>query len=361
MTNLEQYGFDSFFKKEFESFQRSGFEPGRVTAENKQRYNIITCHGEITGEVTGKFLYNADDLTSFPKTGDWVAVTHFQEENKCIIHNLLNRRSHFSRGQAGKEAGAQVIAANLDFLFIVQSFNHDFSINRIERYLVMAEEGNCSPAIIINKNDLMDNPQRNLDEIRKRSGDIPLFSTSCETGKGFKELKDFILPGKTYALAGSSGVGKSSIINFLMDETILRTSDIQSGSGKGKHTTTRRELFLLPEGGIIMDTPGMREFALWNNNTSEPDIFSDITGLAGGCRFKNCTHTSESGCAVISAVEKGVLSKEHLDNYFKLKKESEYLDSLIDRNLYLERKKKEKRLHREIRRYNRGRKSKGDL
>ncbi len=146
-----------------------------------------------------------------------------------------------------------------------------------------------------------------------------------------------------------------------MNETVLKTADIRSVDGRGRHTTTRRELFLLPEGGIIIDTPGMREFALWNNSTAEPDIFSDINGLAAGCRFKNCTHTSESGCAVLTAVEKGVLSREHLENYFKLRKESEYLDSLIDQNLYLERKKKEKRLHREIRRYNRGRKSKGDL
>ncbi len=361
MIDLEQYGFDSFFRKEFELFQRSGFEPGRVSAENKQRYNIITRYGEIPGEITGKFLYNTEDLSSFPKTGDWTAVTYFQEENKCIIHNLLNRRSHFSRAQAGKEAGAQVIAANLDYLFIVQSFNQDFSINRMERYIVMAEEGNCTPVIIINKSDLAGNVLNYADKIRKRLGGILFFLTSCETGDGFGELKDFIQPGMTYALAGSSGVGKSSIINYLLNETILKTSEIRSGDSKGRHTTTRRELFLLPGGGVIIDTPGMREFSILNNDVTEQDIFSDITELAGGCRFKNCTHTSESGCAVITAADKGILSREHLENYFKLKKESEYIDSLMDHNLYLERKKKEKRLHKEIRRYNRARKSKGDL
>ncbi len=189
MIDLKHYGFDSIFKKEFENFQRSGFEAGRISAENKERYNIITEYGEIPGEITGKFLYDADNLSSFPKTGDWAAVTYFQEENKCIIHNLLNRRSHFSRAQAGREKGAQIIAANIDFIFIVQSFNSDFSINRIERYIVMAEEGNCKPVIVINKNDLADNPEHLLEEIRKRIRNIPLFSLSCETGKGLKELR----------------------------------------------------------------------------------------------------------------------------------------------------------------------------
>jgi ribosome biogenesis GTPase len=361
LVNIEQYGFDSFFRKEFEIFRKTGFEPGRISAENKQRYNIITEYGESTGEITGKFLYDAANLSSFPKTGDWVAITYFQEENKCIIHNLLNRRSHFFRGKSGKETGAQVIAANIDFLFIVQSFNSDFSINRIERYIVMAEEGNCKPVIVINKNDLALNQENYLDKIRKRLRNIPLFSISCETCKGINELKSFISPGQTYALVGSSGVGKSSIINLLMNETKLKTADIRSGDDKGKHTTTRRELFLLPGGGIIIDTPGMREFSLWESDMTASDIFSDINDIAAGCRYKDCSHIHESGCAVKNAVSKGIISNEHLVNYFKLKKENEYLDSLIDKNIYLERKKKEKKLHREIKQFLKGRKSKGNL
>lgn len=361
MISLEHYGFDEFFKKEFETYRKSGFEAGRISAENKERYNLITTYGEITGEITGKFLYDADNLASFPKTGDWVVITFFKDENKCIIHNLLDRRSYFSRAQAGKEAGVQIIAANIDYLFIVQSFNSDFSINRLERYIVMAEQGNCKSAIIINKNDLAGNPEDYLTEIRNRLKHLPLFSISCETGDGISELKDFIVPGQTYALAGSSGVGKTSIINMLSNDAKLRTADIRAGDGKGKHTTTRRELFMLPGGGIIIDTPGMREFGLWESDISSTDVFADINEIAAGCRYADCTHIHESGCAVKDALANGIIKEAQLENFYKLKKENEYLDSLIDKNIYLERKKKEKRLHREIKRYFKRGNSKGNL
>ncbi len=361
MINIEQYGFDSFYRKEFETYKEAGFEAGRISAEHKERYNVITRHGEIPGEITGRFLYDADDPSDFPKTGDWVAVTYFGEDNKCIIHNLLKRRSYFSRGQAGRETGVQVIAANIDYIFIVQSFNSDFSINRIERYMVMAEEGQCTPVVIINKNDLADNPGEYLDRIKKRIKDIPVFSISCETGNGFNELKEFIEQGKTYALAGSSGVGKSSIINLLLNGAVQKTAGIRAVDGRGRHTTTRRELFLLPGGGIMIDTPGMREFSIRDSDIAGSDIYSDIAEISAGCRFKDCSHTHEAGCAVKDALDKGIISQGHLDNYFKLKKESDYLDSLIDKNIYLERKKKEKELHRIIKRYYKDGNSKGNL
>lgn len=360
LINLEEYGFDSFYQKEYEKFRREGFEIARITAENKQRYNLITKFGEITGEVTGKFLFDADNLYSFPKTGDWVVITYFHDENKCIIHEVLNRKSWFSRGQAGKEKTAQVIAANIDYLFIVQSFNSDFNLNRIERYILMAEEGNCKPFIIMNKNDLLENSQEYLDIIKNRIN-AECFSISCETGNGFDNLKTFIEAGKTYAFVGSSGVGKSSIINILLTENQQKTNEIRIEDNKGRHTTTRREIFLIPVGGILIDTPGMREFSLWNNDISASDIFSDVSELAVECKFKDCSHTLESGCAVKSALQEGIITKEHLDNYFKLKKENDYLDSLIDKNSYLERKKKEKRLHREIKRFYKNGNSKRDL
>ncbi len=167
MINIEHYGFDSFFTKEFETYSRSGFEPGRISAEDKQRYRVITRHGEIPGEVTGRFLYDAENSSTFPKTGDWVALMYFEDEEKCIIHNVLKRKSQFSRGKAGKEKGVQVIAANIDYVFIVQSFNADLSINRFERYIVMAEEGNCKPVLILNKNDLAENPDEILKQIKR--------------------------------------------------------------------------------------------------------------------------------------------------------------------------------------------------
>ena len=356
MINIEHYGFDSFFTKEFETYRKSGFEPGRISAEDKQRYRVITRHGEIPGEVTGRFLYDAENSSTFPKTGDWVALMYFEDEEKCIIHNVLKRKSQFSRGKAGKEKGVQVIAANIDYVFIVQSFNADLSINRFERYIVMAEEGNCKPVLILNKNDLAENPDEILNKLKGRIKGLPVFSISCGNGNGFDGLRNFILPGKTYALTGSSGVGKSSIINFLTNNHLQKVSDIRSSDDKGKHTTTRRELFLLPEGGIIIDTPGMREFAVAESNMEETDVFSDISEFKADCRYKDCTHIHEAGCAVKAAVLEGIITEEHYANYLKLKKESEYYDSLIDKNIYLERKKKEKRLHREIKRYFKGKK-----
>lgn len=350
MINLKQYGFNSYFEQEFEPFSQKGFEPGRVIAENKERYIIAAKYGEISGEVTGKLLYDAPNSSAFPKTGDWVVISCFQQENKCIIHNVLKRRSHFSRGMSGSETGKQVIAANVDYLFIVQSFNSGFSINRMERYIMMAEEGNCVPVIIMNKNDLIENEKGYLNEISSRIKDIPLFSISCKTNKGIEDLSNFISEYKTYALVGSSGAGKSTIINNLMNYNIQKTADVRS-DGKGKHTTTRRELFRLPGGGIIIDSPGMREFSLWKNDINSHDLFSDITDFSVNCQFNDCTHTHESHCAVKQAIKDGIIKQEHLTNYLKLKKETEYLDSLIDKNIYLEKKKREKIFHREIKRY----------
>jgi ribosome biogenesis GTPase len=355
LINLKQYGFDSYFEQEFRTFHQSGFEPGRIAAENKERYIIISKYGEIAGEVSGKFLFDAAASSEFPKTGDWVAVSFFREENKCIIHNILKRRSYFSRGKAGSGAGKQVIAANIDYLFIVQSFNSDFSVNRIERHILMAEEGNCKPVIIMNKNDLIDNEEKYLDEIKSRIIDIPIFSISCESKKGIDELSNFITENKTYALVGSSGVGKSTLINILMKSDIQKTAEVRITDGKGKHTTTRRELFLLPDGGILIDSPGMREFRLWKNEIDNGNLFSDIIELSVNCKYADCSHTHENHCAVKQAVKEGIIKQEHLSNYFKLKKESEYLDSLMDKNICLEKKRKEKILNKIIKRYNKGR------
>lgn len=215
----------------------------------------------------------------------------------------------------------------------------------------MAEEGNSKPVLIMNKNDLTGNEKEILNEIKDRIKDIPFFSISCENRKGIDELKNFLSEHKTYALVGSSGVGKSTIINTLMDSGIQKTADVRITDGKGRHTTTRRELFILAGGGMVIDSPGMREFKLWTNEIHSGDLFSDIAELSVNCKFKDCTHTHESSCAVKQAVEDGKIKQEQLDNYFKLRKETEYLDSLVDKNIYLEKKQKEKILHREIKRY----------
>jgi len=354
LVDIKQYGFDPFFEKEFESFRNSEFEPGRVITENKERYIIASKYGEISGEVTGKFLYDTASSSSFPKTGDWVVISCFQQENKCIIHNVLKRRSHFSRGIAGSKPGIQVIAANIDYLLIVQSFNSDFSINRLERYILMAEEGNCKPVIIMNKSDLTNEEKNYSDKIKSRIKGIPFISISCETMKGIDDLSNFITKEKTYALVGSSGVGKSTIINKLMNHKVQKTAEVRLSDEKGKHTTTKRELFLLPNGGLVIDSPGMREFSLSKNEIDSTDLFSEITEFSVNCKFKDCTHSHENGCAVKQAVIDGIIKEEQLAHYFKLKKETDYLESLLDKNAYLEKKRKEKMFGKVVKLYHKG-------
>jgi len=350
MYNLIQLGWNEFFENQFKTFKEQNFIPARVTVENKQRYLLYSEAGEIPGEVTGKLLYSTETISELPKTGDWVAAILFEDEKKAIIHSVLKRKSKLSRKAADRKIEEQIIAANVDYIFITQSLDNNFNIRRLERYIVSTLESEVQPVIVLNKIDLSNELTYKKKELGKTFPEIPVIFTDALKGTGIKDIKSILSDGTTGVFAGSSGVGKSTIINSLMGSEILKTNEISSMVNKGKHTTTKREMLLIPGGGIVIDTPGMREFQLWNSDSGLNQAFEDIEALALECKFSNCTHTKEKGCAILAALANGIIDIEKLNSHRKLQKELRYLEEKQDFKAFLKRKEKEKKLHKEIKR-----------
>jgi len=350
MYNLIQLGWNEFFQNQFQTFKVQNFTPGRIAVENKQRYILYTEMGELPAEVTGKLLYSSE-VAELPKTGDWVAAVFFEEEKKAIIHSVLGRKNKLSRKVADRKTEEQLIAANVDYVFIVQSLDNNFNIRRLERYIVSAFESKIQPVIILNKIDLTDEFILRKKEIMERFSNVESILTNALTGIGIDEIKNILSEGKTGVFAGSSGVGKSTIINYLLGEKILQTNEVSSSVNKGKHTTTRRELFIIPNGGVVIDTPGIREFQLWNVDKGMDQVFDEMELISLECKFSNCTHTKETGCAVLEALEKGIINEAKLQSYYKLQKELRYLEEKQGKNAFLKRKQREKKLHKEIKQF----------
>lgn len=345
--SLQQLGWSDFFASEFAEFESRGFEPGRIAIENRDNYLVLSASGELDAQITGRLIYSADSPADYPKVGDWVVISVMEDEGKSIIHDILPRQTAFTRKASGKRTELQVIGANLDHVYVVQSFDDDFSPNRLERYLVMIRESGAAPGIILNKSDLAEDLINQADAAQDIAGTVPLFVVSAKTRDGIDELASAIQPGETIALVGSSGVGKSTIINALIGEERQKTADVREFDSKGRHTTTRRELILLPVGGLIIDTPGMREFQLWSSDGLD-EVYDDILDLAAECKFNDCTHTHEVECVVIGAVESGEIPEVHYENYLKLQKELDYLESKQDEAARREREEYWKQIHKDV-------------
>jgi ribosome biogenesis GTPase len=313
-------------------------EIGRVTTEHKERYIVRTAEGEFEAEITGNMRFTAKSREDFPAVGDWVALTVF-DEDLAIIHQILPRSSVLKRQAAGKSGEVQVIAANIDIAFILQSVDRDFNINRLERYLTICYAVNVIPVVVLSKTDLLPPEEVSglVEKISSRIGDVPVLAISNETGEGYKALGEFINKGKTCCLLGSSGVGKSTLINHLSGKNIMETGSISTHTSKGKHITSHRELVVLEDGGILIDNPGMREVGMADHESGLETTFSTISRLAQRCRYKDCTHIHEAGCSVIEAVEKGELDRASYENYLKLEREKAYFETTSE-----ERKRKEK-------------------
>jgi ribosome biogenesis GTPase len=341
LKSLNLLGWNNYFDEQFKKFKNSGFDAGRIIIEQKERYIVFTEYGVFQGEISGRLMYSTDKSGDFPKVGDWVAVSVFKDESKVIIHEVLKRKNKFSRQSAGQKSDEQVIAANVDVVFIVQSQDQNYNIKRMERYISMIYEMKAEPVILLNKSDLADNPEGRLEEIRSIFPGIISFSLSSIFNTGLEKIREIIRPGKTYLLIGSSGVGKSTIINRLAGEDFLTTNEVREKDSKGRHTTTYRQM-ILKNGGLLIDTPGMRGFKLWNTESGLEETFNEIENFAKDCHFADCTHTSEIKCAVIDALKKGKISKERYENYLKLQKELRYLETKQNKFSYLESKKKMK-------------------
>ena len=295
---------------------------GRVIAQSKDVYTVATKKTKLLSEIAGKLRHSITDVSGYPSVGDFVMLDREEDDSgHAIIHNVLTRKSVFMRRAAGTGHDVQVVAANIDYVFICMSLNNDFNLRRLERYLSIAWDSGATPVIVLTKSDLCNDLPRKLSEMRSVSTGVDLIVTSSLVEGGYSTIKTFISPGKTVAFVGSSGVGKSTLINRLLGEEVLPTKELRKDD-KGKHTTTRRELIILPGGGAVIDTPGMRELGVESVNLDK--TFTDIDELAQQCRFKNCQHENEPDCAVREAIEQGLLSQERLNNYKKIKHETNY-------------------------------------
>lgn len=338
MIHLSELGFDEWFQAHIDDLPPGGQEIARVTAVDRNSFIIRSEHGEVPAELSGRFSFHIESSVELPCVGDWVSVQYHNDGASAIIHALFPRRTCLRRKRAGTEVEYQMIAANIDLAFIVQSCHFDFNLARLNRYLVMAADGGVEPVVILAKTDLIsrDELEEKLAAVRAAGITTRVIALSNVTGAGIDELRELLLPGRTCCLLGSSGVGKTTLINHLTGREDLDTNAV-SATGEGIHTTTRRQLILLDNGVMFIDTPGMRELGLLGAGDGVKKGFEDIIELAESCRFADCSHTEESDCAILSAIAEGKLSEERYANYLKLRKESEFHEMS-----YLEKRKKDK-------------------
>lgn len=319
--NLLELGLNEGYIKEASIYNES-FYLGRVSVQYKDIYKIFTEEGEVLARVSGKLSYSSNSTFDYPVVGDWVLLDRTDNKNgDAIIHKVLTRKSCFSRKIAGTRYDTQVVAANIDYIFICMALNNDFNINRLERYIAVAWDSRAIPVIVLTKSDLCEDIDERLRETSEIAIGIDILVTSSLNGYGYEKVKEYIKSGITIAFIGSSGVGKSTLINKLLNKEVLKTNSI-SENDKGRHTTTHRELFLLDDGGVIIDTPGMRELGLISADIDKS--FENIEELEKQCKFSDCTHNNEPKCAVREAIESGELDLDRLERYRKLKKEEAY-------------------------------------
>lgn len=298
---------------------------GRILSQEKGLYRLISEMGEQPAEVSGKFRHNAKNTSEFPAVGDFVLADCGAQRDRAVIHTVLPRKSVFLRKAAGTGKEGQVVAANIDTVFVCMSLNRDFNLRRLERYLAVAWDSGATPVIVLTKADLCEDLTQALCSVEQVAVGTEIVVTSAVEEDGYRALLPYIRKGETVALIGSSGVGKSTLINRMLGEEQLGTGGLRNDE-RGRHTTTRRELFLLRQGGMVIDTPGMRELGLWQVDEGLNQSFEDIETLANLCRFRDCSHTNEPGCAVREAVAKGELSRERQRSYQKLKTENRYTE-----------------------------------
>lgn len=335
---LEDLGYNEKLEKSRIENGLKDFEIGRVISEHKERYIVKTEQGEFESEITGNLRFSAKGREDFPAVGDWVALKIY-DADFSIIHSILPRYSVISRQAVGKFGEIQIIATNIDYALLVQAADRDFNINRLERYLTICNSSKVIPIIVLSKIDLIDEHRTSeiLESIKDRIKNIPVIAISNESKDGYDKIITIIEKGKTYCMLGSSGVGKSTLINNLSGKSLMRTDSISQSTNKGRHVTSHRELIILENGGILVDNPGMREVGIADSTSGLEITFDKIIALSSNCKYKDCTHTNEMGCSVLESVEKGEIDRISYENYQKLEREKAYFESSV-----VERRKKDK-------------------
>ena len=322
---LKELGWKEFFEQEFNKVRSEDLFPARVVTAQREKYCVYSNFGEFKAELTGKLRFNAVSISELPVVGDWVVIRLSPEGNLAIIECVLPRLNKFSRKVVGRETVEQVLVSNIDIVFIVNGLDHDYNLRRIERYLTLALKSNINTVIVLNKVDICPDIEQKVAEVKSVSSGIPVCTISALTNDGIESLKQYIKAGSTVNFLGSSGVGKSTIINQLLGEDRLKVGPVREWDSRGRHITSRRELIMLPGGGMVIDNPGLREIQLWVDESTVEDEFSDIKELSVDCKFRDCQHENEPECAVKDAVETGKLDSARFQSYVKLKKEIKYL------------------------------------
>ncbi|MDM5230744.1 ribosome small subunit-dependent GTPase A [Lysinibacillus pakistanensis] len=346
--NLTALGFNTYFEEQMIEYKKQtklvNCVPARVTLEHKHSYRVLAEEGEWLATVAGHFAYTSLAREDFPAVGDWVLVEKMPGEEKAIIHQLFKRKSVFSRKVAGQEIQEQIVASNVDIVLLVMSLNADFNIRRLERYLIAAWDSGAKPIIVLTKADLCANVSDKVRDVESVAFGVDIFVTSAYSGEGLMDIRALFTDGVTGALLGSSGAGKSTLTNMLSGEELMKVSDIRDDDAKGRHTTTHRELVVLPEGGCLIDTPGMRELQLWDQGDSLASSFQDIEQLSAVCHYRDCTHQKEPHCAVQQAIADGELEESRLQSYFKLQKELAFIERKTNTQARLNEQRKWKQI-----------------
>ncbi len=337
---LEALGWNERLAEAFAPHAAEGLVPGRVALEHTHIYRVFTADGEWLARVSGRLRHHALHRTDFPAVGDWVAVEPGEGGGDARILAVLPRSSRFSRRASGDPTEEQIVAANIDTVFLVSGLDDDFNPRRIERYLVVASDSGATPVIVLNKADLVADSSAIVTEVRQLNPGVDVHAVSCERPESLEVLRGYLGFGRTGALLGSSGVGKSSIINQLIGHELLRTSEVRVSDSRGRHTSTARQLVVLPGSGVLIDTPGMRELQLWETEKSLAGSFLDIEARAADCRFRDCQHRTEPGCAVRAAVAAGEIAPERLESYYKLAAEQEHQARQKDERGLIEEKRR---------------------